>query len=478
MLFKNSVIYGVGEILPRAVAFLLIPVYTAYLSPADYGIMSSMGVLASILIIILPLNINRSMPRLYFDHKDLESQKNYYGTIFISIVATSSIMLLLLFAFHEIVSSIYKTIDFVPYYALTIIGTYLGVYAYVPKTYYRLKNLAKQFFMISMIELLITTIMIFAFVVFMRGGAEGNLFGKMIAGLILLPMYLVLTFKAINFRFDLKIVRESLYYSIPLIPAVMSAWIINLSDRVFIERYFSLDELGIYSVSSSIASVMLIASAAFGRAYDPIFFSLANASSKTKGDLSVLSKYHNTYGSILLIMGFVLSLFSKEIFQLVINDKYISGYKYLNILILAYIISQLSHVFNISIRQEKKTKIILGIMASGAIINLMLNYILIPQYGAYGAAWATVFSFLFILICSVYYAIRIFYVPFDWNIYLIRSMVLFFSVIGFGLLPMQKINIMAIIILKIAVGALLIIALFKSEIKMLYGLLNKHYAKT
>ena len=134
-LVKSTSIYSLGQILPQAASFILLPIYTRYLAPADYGIVSSMAVLQTILVIFFTLCLDRYVFRLYWDYKTENDKKDFFGTITISIAVLSSIILLLLFIFNRYISLIYKEIDFFPFYVYAILSSFIGVSSLLPKQY-------------------------------------------------------------------------------------------------------------------------------------------------------------------------------------------------------------------------------------------------------------------------------------------------------------------------------------------------------
>ena len=115
-IIKNTSLYTLGNILPQAAGFILLPIYTRYLTPADYGIVSSMQVLSTILAVFFTLAIDRSIFRLYFDYKIEKAKRDYLGTITISLFFISISVLLLLFIFRGIVGQIFKSIELYPCY--------------------------------------------------------------------------------------------------------------------------------------------------------------------------------------------------------------------------------------------------------------------------------------------------------------------------------------------------------------------------
>lgn len=413
-LIKNTSIYTLGNILPQAAGFILLPIYTRYLTPADYGIVSSMYVLQTVLIVIFTLAIDRSIYRLYFDHKIEKAKRDYLGTITISLFLISSTILLILFISSSLVGKIFKSIDFFPYYVYAILTSFFSIFSIIPKIYFQVNEKAGKFVVISILQFLLSSGFVLWFIIGKQAGAAGMLKGRMFANIVILPIFIYISYRTINFSFKLRILKDSLSFSLPMIPSLLSAWILNLSDRIFIERYFNLHDVGIYSLGYKIAGLILIFTGAFYKAYNPVFYKLANSEKQTVAKKKLFN-YNNAYIIVILIAAFFISIFSKEAIQFLLDPKYFGAYKIVPIIALAYFIGQTSGLSNLSIYQEKKTLQMMYMFLGTAILNIILNFLLVPKFGAYGAAYATVLSFAFFFVIKYLYAKKCYFIPFQWR---------------------------------------------------------------
>ena len=145
-LARNASIYTIGNILPKAAGFLLLPVYTRFLTPADYGIISSMLMLGTLLAVLLTLAVGRSIYRLYYDYQSVEGKREFLGTISIFLFLISTFSILIMFLLRDYVGHIFKSIPFFPYYACIILATYFDIFSEVPKIYYMVTEQARKFF--------------------------------------------------------------------------------------------------------------------------------------------------------------------------------------------------------------------------------------------------------------------------------------------------------------------------------------------
>ena len=179
--------YTIGNILPQAAGFILLPIYSRYLTPADYGVVSSMQVLISIFGILFTLAIDKSVYRLYFDYKLEKDKKDFLGTITISLIIISTIFLLLLFVFKDVIGLIFKSIEFSPFYIYAILTALANVFILIPKIYLQINEKADKYFYLSTLQFLLTTGFVLWFVLGEKSGASGMLKGQLFGNLILLP---------------------------------------------------------------------------------------------------------------------------------------------------------------------------------------------------------------------------------------------------------------------------------------------------
>ena len=412
-LVKNTSLYAIGNILPKAASFLLLPLYTRYLTPSDYGIVNSMNVLLAILTIFYTMAIERSIYRLYYDYKTIKDKKDYLGTVFITMSLNAFCVLAFILIGKGIIAKIYTSIPFYPYY-LYIIGTgFFSVFGLIPRIYYQVEQKAGKFILISLSEFIVSTILIIYFIVYAGKGASGMLLAQLLKTVIFLPLFIYILFKIINFTFKKEILKESFVFSIPLVPMILSSWILNLSDRIFIERYFTLKDVGIYSIAYKMAEILLVFTNAFNNAYDPLFYKIANQVDQLEAKKN-LFKYNKIFSILLIIAALGICLFSRE-FILLLDAKYSASFKLVPIIMIGILFGQVGGMFNRSIYQVKKTKLIMILALSVAIVNVALNFLFVPKFGSLGAAYSTTISFILFFFLKYYFSKKCYFIPFVWK---------------------------------------------------------------
>lgn len=246
----------------------------------DYGIVSSMQILNVFIALTFTLALDLAIFRIYHDYKNEKDKRDFLGTIFISFLFISIFLSLIYILFQNKIVLIFNSIEFSPYYIITIGYTFLNIFSIIPLVYLQIKHKSKSYIFLSILSTVLSICVILYFLVFKQQGALGYLKGEFFSKLILLPIFLYLTIKIINLKFSFPKLINTIKFSLPMIPGLLSAWVLNLSDRIFIERYFSLDEVAIYSVSYKISTIVLILSGAFAMAYNPFFYEKAASSNQ------------------------------------------------------------------------------------------------------------------------------------------------------------------------------------------------------
>ena len=411
---KEVSYYFIGNTVSKAVSFFLVPIYVSSMSTAEYGIVGSMQALISVLALFLSLGVERSIYRLYHDYKTDFEKKCFLGSVYLFIIVFALLIIGILLLCKDPVSHIYKTIPFMPYYVLAFGVAYLGIFNCVPKIYLQVTEQAKKYMVLSLLEMFIGAACILYFTVFRKEAAYGMLKGLLMAPLCMAIYYIFFCIKNFTITHNfLKYIQPTLKYSIPLLPSLLSSWVISMSSQMFIEHNFSTSEVAVYSLSMRLIEVISIFSASITIAYNPVFYRIANNQSKDVAVNQLIPLQDNIIIALLFICSMV-AIGSKDIVTLFFPEDYMRAIDMVAILSSGTIIYQLVGFLNLSFYQEKKTVAIMHINVLCAIATIILNSFLIPQYGMPGAGFTYLISALVMFVIEFIYAKRLFYIPFVW----------------------------------------------------------------
>jgi len=257
-----------------------------------------------------------------------------------------------------------------------------------------------MYLFLSLGEAFVKLFFILYLVVYSEGLAEGRLLAEIYTYLILLPIYLVIIFRICSFKFNSPIIYNSLKYSLPLIPATLGGWLINRSNRIYIENFLSLEQVGIFTLSFSICSALYLLSQSFHSAYAPYFFEKFN--SKNDKEKESLGQYHLLYILLLLLPLQIVVFFSKDLVIFFGGEDYLSSAIIMPLICTGMCISNFSSILRLSIHQEKETKKILKSNLAGAFFSVPLNILFIPSFGIEGAAYSLILCQMVIFLYSYY----------------------------------------------------------------------------
>jgi O-antigen/teichoic acid export membrane protein len=301
---------------------------------------------------------------------------------------------------------------------------------------------------------MLTTGLILWFIVSKEEMGLGVIKGKMIGFLILSPIYIVIVLRHIRIKFKLEMLKNALSFTLPMIPTLVAAWMLGQSDKIFIADYLSLEDVGIYSLSKRIASLIALVAGAFMLAYHPLYFEIANSDNQVWARRK-LFKYNNIFILSIILISFLVVFLSKETIYLFLNERYHEAYKYIPWLVIAVLFASVSStVLGASFQQSKKMKqdMYIGIVA--AVMTVGLYFLLIRNFKLYGMISATILASITIFIVAyIYSKKKCYFIPINWKyvielVFCLSLLYMFFEyIIVFNLIYMFLFKIITILLL-------------------------------
>lgn len=411
-LVKGSLIYGLGAVAGSIVSFFLLPIYTRFLTPSDYGIYEILNTTISILTILYIFGMDNSLFRFSFDSKNENYRKCVLATTNIFIWSSTILATFVLLVNAEFLSRLlFHQKDYAFLLSLAFASAAIIAIYKIPMSIFRIENEPAKYSIISILQILLTASICILLVAVLKKGVLGIMAGHLIAvaGVTLAAYYLVRSRMNLGFSFDL--LKRMIKYALPVIPAGLALWILNLSDRYFLLAYSTTTELGLYGVGAKLASPVSLLIMAFRLAWPQAAFSVLNHDNKNRLYAQTLTYFIATTCSI--VLG--LSLFSDELVSLMTTENFFSAAKVIPILGLGLVFDGCYTIFAIGMNITKKMGMLFPVTAVPAGINLVLNYFLIPPYGMMGAAWATLISYLLMALLSWRASERVYPIKYEWR---------------------------------------------------------------
>lgn len=390
-LLKNTIFYSIGEILPRALSFILLPIYTTYLTPADYGIISYSHTVIMFLYVLGAFALNTYVLRYYFIHEDEEDRKNLLGTVQLTILFLNTIITSLAFALMPNIISKYQIqVPWNPYFRLAFIINFLECLSIIPLVIYRVRQEALKFVALGLIRTFLTVGLTLYFLVVEKRGVLGTFLAQLY---ILIPfsmIYLGILKKYCRWTINLNYLKEGFRFSAPLIPGSICYILLSMSDRIILERYVSISDLGIYNVASQIALVLNIVIQSGYKSIEPELFRRFGK----EGFFDFIRIVQSIFFSTIYISALLLTLYSQEVLFLMTSESFHHAYVLIPALIVGVIMTGQNVIYGGILQGEKRTKLQGTATVIGAIVSISVNLLLVPLFGMYAAVTASALSFI------------------------------------------------------------------------------------
>jgi len=415
---KDSAIYGFSDFISKVLAFFIFPVIAAVFSPEAYGVLELILTATGFLGLAMQCGLNNAVQRFYWD-KEIESSTRpaIVTTGFLTQFSFGLLALVLgMLALPFVLPMTYEAGWPITWIAL--VGA-LVVMVFTQWIQYVLDVLRLHFARFRFVALALSSRMSVLLaslvsVVWLGYGLDGLLATQALVLTLFLPVGLVMIRKDFNPKsFNLEWGRKLVGFGYPFIFAGLAYWLFGSMDRWMLASMSSIEEVGIYSVSFRFSSIVFFVSVAFGQAWSPLAIKIRTDHPES---------YRKIYGQVLLLLLFVMlivgggvALFSGETIGLIMPKEYHASAMPLSILCFGVILQATQQVTAIGISIEKKTFLLARLAWLTAFVNLAGNYLLVPRYGATGAACATLISYAVLTFSYLFFTQRLHPLQIEWR---------------------------------------------------------------
>ena len=410
-LLRDIAIYAIPAFINRGLSFFLIPLYTRILQPYEYGTLDILLVFGNLVNLTIALEVSQGVARYCSAEKDVHQRAIYASSaLWFSLISYGTFFILGISFSHTFSAWILNRTELTSTFQISLVYITLnGIFLLVSNQFrweLRSRNYAISSFLVSLVTAISGVTLAYYFGLRLNGLLLGMISGTTI-GLLYSLWYLRQSF---CLYFDSKYLYKMLCFSLPLVPSGISIFISNYLDRLMINHYLSLEEVGLYGLAFRVSSVVSLVMIGFQNALTPLIY---NNYSKPKTPRELASIFR-IFTAIALLIFLTLSIFSNEIFHWFLPPNYYQASRLVILIVPAILLSSM-YIFAPGIDLLKKTHLILWINFSGAILNVLLNYLLIPKLGTIGAATATLSGYAASFTTYMSFSQKFYYVPHDFK---------------------------------------------------------------
>jgi O-antigen/teichoic acid export membrane protein len=415
VLLKDSVIYGAGRAVQKLLMALLLPLYTAFLTPSDYGILGMVVTVTTFLDVFVTLGFDVAFSRFYFDDTSYGGRRKvitnvfYVSTVYPAIVI-GGVMLLMPRLAPLLLGEEYSAGDW-RYFAVALATLFFTNLNDLPFTLFRLEHKPWTFSAFVLVRVAVQVPLSVLFVAAFDWGAMGVLLANLVtaAGLqaVLLPTYA----GKLERLPDRRVLRPMLAFATPALFVGLSFYWLKISDRFFLLHYQGKAEVGLYTVANSLAQPLFLVLMAFRMAWPQWHYSKLDDADQHKAAVARSATYFLTLNALVLaLLGAVLPLVT----HVLLDSKFWSVAPVTFVLSLSITLYGVYFVFWVGANVAKKNQMIPVFFAVSSAVNIGLNFLFVPEYGMWAAAWATVAGYGLLAGTIYFYSRRYYPIPYEW----------------------------------------------------------------
>ena len=413
-LVLDSAIYGLGGVANQALAVILVPIYANVLGVENYGTLALVNTTLAFATSIVTL----ALPQAFFRSYLMENADEHgraavmRTTLGLRLVTSLAGLLVLMLLAIPLTGLLFGNMAHLP--ILLFIGpiVFCDTLNLVPLSFLRAERHAAAYAALSFTRAVLGSVMIIVFVVVLDMGVFGVVLGSLISAIVVATAGVVVLARAgrIGMAFDRPLINHMLTFSLPLVPASVAAWTLNLSDRYLLQAFVGNQAVGIYSAGYTIGLVInALAVAPFSLAWAATFWEIASKPGARQTYARVMTGF-------VILAGFIalgLAALSTDALRVLFRAEFEPSRFVVPFSAFAYVLYGIYSIGATGLNIEGRTGVLPVTLWASAIANVVLNLVLIPSIGYLGAAVSTLLSYGLLAVSTTAAGQRYYPVPWD-----------------------------------------------------------------
>lgn len=382
---KNSALYSFTTLLQKGASFFLLPLYTAFLTPEDYGIVNVVTSVSSFMAVLIMMALNGAATRFHYRSTDEGYRKILWGTVTTIVFISSLGWGAVFFTLHKfLVDPFIGEIEYFPYAVIGLANTVITPLYLLFQSYLQARQEALHYSINTFSHFLVQVGLAVVFIAIYKMGAVGMLLANVTTSLIFFLYVLVFYIPKIKIGIDKKVADESFKYSLPLLPHQISIWSAGTIDRLFLNNYKGEAVTGVYSIGQQFGQVVGTIAYSVNQAFVPWFFQMIE---KGKEGYRKIEQMGLVSVIAYSIIALAISLFAPEILRVMVSERFRDAWQVIPLITFAFVFHGV-YFFFINILFVKDTGWVFTVTLGAMAVDVLLNILLIPIWGFWGAGIA------------------------------------------------------------------------------------------
>ncbi len=403
-ILTHSGAYSIAVILERAAGFILLPLYTHFMSPADYGLMELLDMTSAVVTMLIGLRLGHALFYFYECCSTPEMRDRYTSTAFGgAILIGAAVGLIGCLGAHQISYLILGNAKYASYFWLLFLSFGFSLPQEIGFSCLRAANDSKKFVVWYVCRFTMALVLNATLVIGFRLGPKGLLWSSLATSLTFALALTSSHLSRIEFVMDWQYFRDLSRYSMPLVFSALAMFLIHFGDRFFLQHYVTLSELGIYAIAYKTGMMISYAAAPFNTYWRSQMFALV----RTPQGEAVYARVATYLALGLVLIALPLAFLAKPAVALLLDKRYQECAVYIPWVALAYLFREMADYFRNGLLLGQSTALEARVTTISALCCFVAYALLIPTYHVWGAVLATNITFLILLATSVREAQRV-----------------------------------------------------------------------
>jgi O-antigen/teichoic acid export membrane protein len=408
--------YFVASILTKAAGIVLVPIYTQYLSPSEYGILGSLDAVARLLPLLMSFYLDAAFIRYYYVERAIsrERVRTLYSTQFWFVAVWGSIVVVLGMLAAPVTIEPLVDVPFAPYVPLVLVGPLFLQLGIMGSQLMRAELRAREVSVIGVASFAATAAVSLVLLIPFDQGVVSLLWGLAVGPFVGFAAYTVMALREghLGWTFEWDTLWRGLRFSIPLIPNLAGAWISGFSNRLVIAHYGTNAEVGLYTIAVQLGFVIYFVNDAITQVQGPI--AMSALTEDTEAGKRQMSEFVSVFVWSMLLVWLGVTLFAEEILELLTAPAYHSAYTLVGIIAGAYAVAGLYRVFTTVLSYHNRVWLISAGALVSAGLSIVALFAFVPEHGADAAAWTFLGSTLVYTAWLMWFSQRTDPIPLNW----------------------------------------------------------------
>ncbi|MBN2367138.1 MAG: oligosaccharide flippase family protein [Calditrichaeota bacterium] len=415
-LFQHSAIYSLSTSVQRLQGLIMTPIYTSaiYLPEmSEYGNYGLIYTFIAFMNFVYLYGMDSAFLRYFFLGKS--DRKTVFSTTFFTLLISGLVTSLLLIIFANPVS---RFILFSPelgeFIRLAALILFIDSLGNLPYLILRSEERPVSFTVFRMMRFVIELLLNILFVVLLRKGVHGILYANILAAFINLVIMLPYTGRYLSMKFDRSLLTEMVRFGLPFLPNGIAFMTIEMVDRFLVTDFLGKEVVAFYHANYKFATILLLLIIGFRNAWQPFFLKI----SKEKDAPIIYARVLNYYLLAAAIVVVFVTLFIRDLLTIryfdafyLLDPRYWTGIIFIPMIILSYYFYGVYVIFTPAFYIKKKSSYMIIFTGTGAALNIILNFWLLPAIGIWGAVVATVAAYAVMMVSIILFAQKIYPIP-------------------------------------------------------------------